>query len=122
VLDLRDDVGTWQQTLSPDVPLENIYHTAGAIECTVTSLLVAAFLRYKALYQNCSGDARFSHGASIARLLEWASSVSDVSSGVFSMTLLVHIGNLLVHVGANLGTLLHGASAPLRSVRKSNKT
>ena len=78
---------------------QNISHAGGANECTVTILFVAAFfLRYKALYQNCSGDARFSHGASIARLLKRASSVSDMSSGVCSMTLLIHVGNLLVHV------------------------
>ena len=26
VLDLRDEVGTWQQTLSPDMPLDSIVH------------------------------------------------------------------------------------------------
>ena len=106
MLDLRGEVVTWQQTFSSDVLKENISHAGGANECTVTSLLAAVFLRYKALYKNCSGDARFEHGALIARLLEWASSVSDVSSGVCSITLLVHVGNLLVYVGANLGNLL----------------
>ena len=91
VLDLHDEVGSiWM-------------HSYISISSCFPSV-------QSTIYQNCSGDARFSHGASIARLLEWVSSVSDVSSGVCSITLLVHVGNLRHQPRQPPGT-----SAPLRS-------
>ena len=109
---MRDEVGTWQPILSTDVPLENIFMRAH-MHHHVLWLFAAIFLRRQARYQflaatidfrtarqssrvrhrASSSDARFSHVCSSG-----PSSVSDVSSCVCSMTLLVHVGNLLVHV------------------------
>ena len=85
MLDLRDEVVTWQQMLSSDVLKQNISHAGGANECTVTTLFAAFFLRYKALYQIFA--LRGNLGARTAEPLYAASSVIDASSGAVSMTL-----------------------------------
>ena len=106
MLDLRDEVVTWQQMLSSDVLKQNISHAGGANECTVTTLFAAFFLRYKALYQifalRGNLGARTAEPLAATRNLRTArqssrvhrrassyaaSSVIDASSGAVSMTL-----------------------------------